>query len=401
MSINERAGFCETSGKVTARETPVVDADPSSVDEEGSAALPFVDRAGRVTLRTIAKMSGVHVTTVSRVLSPAPQSGARAASAATASHIRTLARDLGYVPNPHATGLRTQRSNLVGVLAPRMSDVVFALIYEGMEEASGERGLYTFVTNSRDDPQLRRDKTEMLLARRVAGLIIGDAAADAQFVDELERRAVPFVLVSRHAGDHPAVTCDDYLGGRLVAEHLLELGHRQPAVIAGEPYASTGIDRTAGFVDRYAEAGLPIADERVRHSRFDVQGGRTAAAALLRQAERPTAIFAVNDFAAIGALGPLREVGLHAGRDIALVGFNDIPLAAELPVPLTSVHSELNLMGRGAVDLLVARLGGRPTESVRLSPRLVVRESSCPPRRSRRKVPNKYAVPQAVHSEIT
>ncbi len=351
----------------------------SGVEGAPAAPLPFVDRGGRVTLRTIAQLSGVHVTTVSRVLSPSPRPGARAASLKTASRIRALATELGFVPNPHATGLRTQQSNLVGVLAPRLSDVVFAMIYEGLEEAAGDRGLHAFVVNSRDDPQQRREKTEMMLARRADGLIIGDATADAEYVDELARRGVPFVLVSRHAGDHPSVTCNDYLGGRLVAEHLLELGHERPAVIAGEPYASTGIDRTAGFVDRYAEAGLALPPERVRNSHFDVQGGRIAAAELLGQKARPTAIFAVNDFAAIGALGPLREAGLQAGRDMALVGFNDIPMAAELPVSLTSVHSETHEMGRRALDLLADRLAGKPIESHRLTPWLVVRQSSCPP----------------------
>lgn len=345
--------------------------------------LPFVDRAGHVTLRTIAELSGVHVTTVSRVLSPSPRPGARAASAKTSERIRTLAQELGYVPNPHATGLRTQQSNLVGVLAPRLSDVVLAMIYEGLEEAAGDFGLHTFVTNSLDDPAQRREKTEMLLARRVDGLVFGDATSDAQFVDEIDRRGVPFVLVNRHAGRHPAVTCDDYLGGRLAADHLLDLGHERPAIIAGEPYASTGIDRTAGFLDRYAEAGLPIPKGMVHHSHFDVQGGREAAAEILRSAGPPSAVFAVNDFAAIGALGPLREAGLQVGRDVALVGFNDIPLAAELPVPLTSIHSETHEMGRRAMALLVERLAGRPVESQRLKPHLVVRESSCPPARSR------------------
>ena len=119
--------------------------------------LPFVDIAGRVTLRTIAALSGVHVTTVSRVLNATARPGSRAASLKTSERIQRLARELGYVPNPHATGLRTQQSNLVGVLAPRLSDVVFAMIYEGLEEAAGHRGLHTFVTNSRDDPQQRRD----------------------------------------------------------------------------------------------------------------------------------------------------------------------------------------------------------------------------------------------------
>jgi LacI family transcriptional regulator len=141
-----------------------------------------------------------------------------------------------------------------------------------------------------------------------------------------------------------------------VAEHLLALGHDRPAVIAGEPYASTGVDRTAGFVDRYAEAGLPLPHHRVLHSRFDVAGGRRAATELLGHAPRPTALFAVNDFAAIGALGALRDVGLAVGRDVALVGFNDVAVAAELPVPLTTVRSPMHEMGRRGMRLLIERL---------------------------------------------
>lgn len=127
----------------------------------------------------------------------------------------------------------------------------------------------------------------MLLTRRVDALILGDIHYDGRFADELARRGVPFLLVSRHAGSYPSVTCDDVLGGRLAAEHLLKLGHRRVAVIAGEPFASTGIDRTAGFLAAFAAAGHAISHNRVVHSRFDVSGGRAAAEILLAQPRHP------------------------------------------------------------------------------------------------------------------
>jgi LacI family transcriptional regulator len=292
--------------------------------------------------------------------------------------IRKLADELGYQPNPHATSLRTRRSNLVGVLVPVLSDIVLATIYEGVEEAAAGHGLSTFVTNTRDVPEVQRARTEMVLGRRVDGLIFGDAYIDAVFLDEIAARNVPFVLVSRHAGEHPSVTCDDILGGRLAAEHLLALGHRTVAVIAGEPYASTGIDRTAGFVGAYAEAGIEIPAARLVHSRFDAQGGRAAAERLLDGDDIPSAIFAVNDFAAIGAIGAVRDHGLRVGTDVAIVGFNDTPLAAELPVPLTTVRSPMHEMGRRGLDLLVRRIQGTEVESERLRPELMVRASSDP-----------------------
>jgi len=209
-----------------------------------------------------------------------------------------------------------------------------------------------------------------VLARRVDGMIFGDAYVDGRFLDEVAARGVPFVLVSRRAGRHVSVTCDDYEGGRLAAEHLLARGHRSVAVIAGEPYASTGIDRTAGFVDTYRDAGLRIPPERILHSRFDARGGRLAAEELLGTGRRPTAIFAVNDFAAIGALG------LLAGTDLAVVGFNDTPLAAELPIALTTVRSPMHEMGRRGMELLVKLIRGDEVAAERLRPELMVRASS-------------------------
>lgn len=331
-----------------------------------------------VTLRTIADRLGLHVSTVSRILHAKPDESVRAASTATVERVRRLAAELGYQPNPHATSLRTRRSSLVGVLVPRLSDIVLATIYEGIEEAAAEQGLSTFVTNTGDRPEVQSARTTMVIGRRVDGMIFGDAHADGRFLDEVAGHGVPFALVNRQAGTHPSVTCDDYLGGRLVAEHLLGLGHRDVAVIAGEPYASTGIGRTAGFTDRYREAGIEIPSRRIVHSPFDAAGGHMAAERLLDEDETPSAIFAVNDFAAIGAIGALRDRGLRAGADIAVVGFNDTPLAAELPVPLTTVRSPMGEMGRRGLRLLVRLLEGSPVESERLRPELVVRASSDP-----------------------
>ncbi|MER7515539.1 LacI family DNA-binding transcriptional regulator [Streptomyces sp. NPDC126499] len=333
-----------------------------------------------VTLQEIADRLGLHVSTVSRVLHGSPGARQRAASARTAQRVRDLAAELGYRPNPHATSLRTRRSNLIGVLFPRLSEIVVATIYEGIEEEATARGFSTFVTNTHDEPATQRERIAMVLARRVDGLIIGDAHLDGAALSGPALHDTPFVLVNRRAeGGHPAVTCDDYLGGRLVAEHFLGLGHRRVGVIAGEAFASTGADRTAGFVDRYREAGLPLPSAAVRHCAFDTAGGRRAATGLLGSAPRPTALFAVNDLAAIGAMGAARDLGLRIGADLALAGFNDIPVAAELPVPLTSVRSPMTDLGRAAVRELLQHLAGKPPAPRRLPPELVVRASSGDP----------------------
>ncbi|WP_214410532.1 LacI family DNA-binding transcriptional regulator [Sphaerisporangium fuscum] len=335
----------------------------------------MVDRkGGPVTLRSIADQLGLHVSTVSRVLNGRDGDGVRAASGDTATRIRRLAAELGYRPDPHGRGLRTGRSELVGVLVPRLSDLVLAMIYEGIDEAAGELGLTTITANTLDDEQVRRQRTRMLLARRVDGLIFGDARLDSGFLDELAADGVRFVLVNRRADGHPSVTPDDRLGGRLAAEHLLGLGHTRVAVIGGEPFASTAVDRTAGFVEYYREHGA--GDPVVLRSPFDTAGGRAAAEQALRRPDPPTAIFAVNDFAAIGALGAARDHGLQAGADIAIMGYNDTPLAAELPIPLTSVAVPMHEIGRRALELLTRSLAGEEVRSQRLAPTLVARAST-------------------------
>lgn len=219
----------------------------------------------------------------------------------------------------------------------------------------------------------------MMLERRVGGLIFGDAHLDEPFLDEVKGQGVPLVLVSRHAGDHVSATCNDYLGGRLVAEHLLAVGRRDVAVLAGLPFASTARDRTRGLTDVFREAGIDVPQSRIVHGPFDAAGGRAAAEEILAAGNYPDAIFATNDFAAIGALGALRDHGLAVPDDVALVGYNDTPLAAEMPVPLTTVRSPIHEMGRRALELLTAVMEGRTPESVRLDPELVVRASTRAP----------------------
>ncbi len=338
-------------------------------------------RARPATLRTIADHVGVHVTTVSKVLNGSDAVARQAASTDTVERIREAATKLGYRPNPHATSLRTSRSNLIGVLVPRLSDIVLATIYEGIEARANELGLSTFVTNSYDVPDNQRARTTMMLNRRVDGLIFGDARYDAAFVDSVAAQNVPFVLVSRHAGAHPSVTCDDFRGGWLAGQHLAELGHRDVAVAAGADYASTAIDRTAGFVAAMKEYGVRVTRSQIVYTSFDAAGGRAAGAKIVARKRRPTAIFATNDFAAIGVMGAIQAAGLRPVEDISVVGYNDTPLAANIVPPLTTVRSPMFEMGQQAVSLLSAILAGEDVADtqIRLAPELIVRETARAP----------------------
>jgi LacI family transcriptional regulator len=328
------------------------------------------------TLRGIAQQLNVHVSTVSRVLNGSLDHAGRAASKDTIERIRALAASLDYQPNTHARTLKTRHSREIAILVPRLSDIVLATVYEGIDEAASARQYTSFVANTLDRPERQRELAERALARNVEGLIISDVHNTAQpgFIEELAERQVPFVLVVRRRGAHCAVTADDEMGGRLAAEHLYAQGHKRVAVIAGEPHSNSFSERTAGFVGYYRERGIEIDPQCIIPGHFDAQTGFNSGEFLLTRTQPPTAIFAVNDFLAIGLFGALRNRGLVPGRDIAVVGYNYTPLAAHLQ--LTSINTSMHAQGVQAVEILLRRIAGEPVQSIRIPTALTVRDSS-------------------------
>ncbi|THJ68041.1 LacI family transcriptional regulator [Arthrobacter echini] len=329
-------------------------------------------RSRPVTLATVARHAQVHVSTASRALSEAPSG----VGPDTVRRVRELAAVLGYRRDVGAAGLRTGNSRLIGVLVPRLTDLVLASIYESIDAAASAAGYGTVVANTLDDPEHRRVRLDALLSRRIDAVIIGDSHSGDSAGLELRDRGVPYVLVMRTLEGHPSVSTDDYHGGRLAAEHLLDLGHHRVGVICGDQLASTGRERTLGFRRTFEAAGYPIPDAYSIDSGFSTPSGAEAGTELMRLAEPPTAIFAVHDLLALGAMGAIRDAGRQVGEDVALIGYNDLDLAATLPVPLTSIRSDLAAMGSQSVDALLRALNGEVPRSVLLPPELVIRATT-------------------------
>ena len=336
------------------------------------------------TLKSMATALGIHVSTVSRVLNGDPAGVERAASAEVVERIRALAKELDYRPNTQASNLKLRKSQEICVLMPRLTDLVMATIYDSIDSTAEQAGYLTFVSNTDDQQPRQMARAEHALRRSVAGLIVGDShVGDTQpLLDLLTRKHIPYVLVSRQIAGHLTAGSDDELGGWLAAEHLFRQGFRDVAILAGERHASTGADRTRGFTRYYREKGIDLRPEWTLNGPFDSLTGHQQGEYLLGLDPRPQAFFAVNDFLAIGLMGAARDKGLVPGKDIAVVGFNDIPLANELSVPLTSVRLPLADMGQRAVELLLKRIKGEACESIILPPQLQVRASSSVVRRT-------------------
>ena len=331
------------------------------------------DRRGDVNLQAIAALAGVHISTASRVLRQAEPTKGWSVSA---QRVIAAAAELGYRPNRLAASLRTRRSNTIGVVMPRLADTVIATICQSVESAARSAGYQLLLTTPPDDMGAQLDAVDFLLSRQVDGLIVSSLHLSSPN-PRLTDLPVPVIATNRHPGDWmPAVVGDDVEGGRMATEHLLALGHRRIGVIAGPRHASTAVERVAGFRLAHEQRDLAVDDALVVHSDFEVEGGVVGAHTLLSLSDPPTAIFAVNDTAAIGVMGAARQRGLRVPDDLSIVGYNDISVVAQLPTPMTTVHSPTALMGTVAVERLLAAIGDGALQGATLPVSLVVRSST-------------------------
>jgi LacI family transcriptional regulator len=325
-----------------------------------------------VTLKDVARASGVSISTVSRILDERIPSS----KSATAARVRQAADDLGYRRNVHASSLRRGATGTIGVLVPRLTDTVMALMFEAVEKAARSRGQFAVVATSGDDPDDERRATETLLDRGADGLILATARLDDALPASLRERGIPHSLVLRTDGVSPSSLGDDEAGGYLAVRHLADLGHRRIAVITGPWFTSSARDRSAGARRALAEAGAPLADADLVSTGYGIDDGFAAGRELLSRDDRPTAVFAANDNIAIGVVSAAESLGLVVGKDVSIVGYNDIPLAARMPVALTSVRTAFDQIASTAMELvLTPRVGSEPAIR-RTMPSLIPRSST-------------------------
>jgi LacI family transcriptional regulator len=267
----------------------------------------------------------------------------------------------------------------VGVVVPRLTDTVMAMLYEAIAHACRRMGRDAIVATTDDEPSSNRIAAETLLQRRVDGLVLATARMDDSFPQELTARGVPHVLALRTDGQSLSAVCDDKLGGYLATRHLLDLGHRRIGMIAGPGYVSTVRGRVAGYRDAMAEAGIDVHPAWVIESTFTMGSGEDAAERLMGVTPRPSAVFAANDNIAIGALSTFAKLGLSVPVDVSLVGYADIPVVSRLPVPLTSVRVPFDQIAAAALDLLESGPMGKSDRVRMATPTLIPRRSTAAP----------------------
>jgi LacI family transcriptional regulator len=330
-----------------------------------------------VTLKELAARANVHASTISRVANNDP--GLRIA-AATRSRIEALLRETGYQPNGIARGLKMRQTNVLAVVIPDVTNPFFAALFRGVEDAAAPHGFNVILCNTDGLPERQRSHLQSLQARRVDGVILASSFLKDASVRELRKQGRPYVLVNRFSddGEDPFVGSDDLLGGQLATAHLIDLGHTRIGHLAGNSTVSTGLLRRRGYLAAHAAADLEADQRLIVEAGYTEESGAAAARRLLALANPPTAVFAVTDMVALGAAEVARQMGLRIPEDLAIVGYNDIPLASRMNPGLTSMHVPIHDFGSAAARMLLDQIESEePTRRrVRFTPDLIVREST-------------------------
>lgn len=328
-----------------------------------------------ITIKDVAQHAQVSVTTVSHVIN-----GTRFVSEAARERVQQAIAALNYVPSALARSLKSSRTHTVGMMIPNNSNPYFAEIIRGIEDTCFEAGFNVILCNSDDDPHKQSQYVRVLSEKQVDGLIVLSSGGDPELIATLRSAGMPQVVVDREIDDLTVdlVEVNHELGGYLATRHLLELGHRRIACIAGPQALSPARQRVQGYHRALTEAGLRVDDKLLRSTDFTSAGGHAAMASLLKMRQRPSAVFASNDLMAIGAVCAAAEAGLRIPEDLSVVGFDDIALAAYSNPPLTTIAQPKHQTGTLAARLLLERIAQRdkPLHREILQPTLCLRRST-------------------------
>lgn len=329
------------------------------------------------TLKSIAKLVGCSDTTVSRVLSG--KSKQYRISAKTEAEVMRLARELNFVPNPLAASLRTRRTLTVGLVLPDIANPFFAQIAPFVQRECRQVGYSVLLANSEENSELEIESVEMLHKRNIDGLIIAPVGERCDHLVSLHQNGLPMVLIDRYftESDIPFVTSDNAQGALDAVNLLIENRHRRIACIQGLPHTAPSQERVAGYRQALTAAGLPVNEEWIVGDSYSEENGYYEMRLLLKETQPPTAILALSNLIALGALRAISEEHLHVPEDISIIAFDDQPYFNFLSPPLTTVAQQAQEIGRIAMQQLYRQMTEEnvSVENVKLPTTLIKRAS--------------------------
>ena len=331
----------------------------------------------KAKIKDIALKAGVSPTTVSRALS---DTGLVAEP--TLSHIREIAKSMRYRPNISARNLRTQRTMSILIVVRDIGNPFYLDVFKGAESVAHDAGYTLLMANTEDDPKREADYFEMLSHGHADGMILmtGKLPSEYQLPHDISQKVV-VALEMIDDVDLTHVVIDNEYASIEAIDHLVALGHRKIAYIAGPIPEGMSVRRLAGFRYAIKAAGLDLPECYIQQGNFSYQSGEVATDRLLDLKERPTAIYTANDEMAFGAIRSANKRGLKVPEDLSIFGFDDTYLAEAFVPALTTVHQPCLEIGRRAMTRLLAHLSGDnpATDSIVVPTQIIVRETTAPP----------------------
>ncbi len=332
----------------------------------------------QITLDNIAHQVGVSCTTVSRVLTG--QSKKYRISDRTTEAVQDAAREMGYVPDQLARGLRTKRTNTIGLIIPDISNPFFSTIARNIEIQARKIGSSIILSDSQEDTQLEIDSIRLLQSRKVDGLIICPVGEEYLHLKQIQDTGLPLVIIDRYFPelDCAYVVSDNYQGALEAVSYFFKMKHKSIAFIQGKANTSVNDDRIRGYRDAHKQFDQPVDESLIVGDSFGKRNGYIGAKILLTKSPRPTAIFAASNLISLGAMSAIQEEGLKIPEDISIISFDDQPYSEYLATPMTTVAQQTSEAGEIAFRILQSQIkqeGTHSGEGIVLPTELVYRKS--------------------------
>ncbi len=339
-----------------------------------------MERSKRVTIYDIAKMSGVTAATVSRVINSKP-----GISKATRDRVVTVMKKANYYPSPAASGLRKKATREIGILSPFFIGDFFLKLFESLHRQLKD---YDLILYNAQTPVHRREVISRIAAEeKLCALIVASTPILLEEEMAISSLQIPVIMVEGRHPSYSSVAYDHQIGAMKAVSHLVELGHRDIAIVGGKPetrlYSPIGKERLKGYRMALSMAGIEYREENTVHGEWTNTDAAARARELLSRKKPPTAIFATSDIQAAGVLMTAREMQVKVPEDLSVVGYDNLPLAEFLS--LTTMWQHHDQLARNAAHLLLEEIhtGVRTGEHVILQPELIVRASTGAPREER------------------
>ncbi|MDX6154183.1 LacI family DNA-binding transcriptional regulator [Marinococcus sp. PL1-022] len=329
----------------------------------------------RTTIYDIAERAEVSIATVSKVINNKGKIGEK-----TKQRVLAIMDELDYQPSTVASALTGKQTNTIGLLVPDIANSFFAELARSVEDTGHAGGFNVVICNTDNNPEKEIQYLWWLNQKRVDGIILGTGIQNTKALQDFMKQNIPLALVARDASaiDVDTVLVDDHRGGYEATKHLLQAGHTRIAFVVGEMNNSSDTERLKGFYEAYDEYGVSREEAVLVKDNHSIDDAKKSMLEALQNDPGITAVFALNDFLAIGCIQAGKEAGRQVPEDLSVVGFDDTFIATLSDPPLTTVAQPILEMGRLVTQMLVDRIGGKneTTRTVILNPELHVRKTT-------------------------